>query len=137
MVTDEEADDDLALSARVALQLIAAAQAERAAAPGKFLKAYIARRDALPAEKQVELIKQALSEANCGATIDLSAKIEDKQIVSLHVMSMHLENLDPLAGLPLENLGIQGAQGTGAPKLTDIRVIRGLPLKSLKQSSNP
>lgn len=127
-------EDDLTLVTRVALDKIEEAQANRSGTPKDYIVNFIAKRDALPPAKQADLIKQALSDLSRGAVVKVQYKADTtgKKIISLSVEGPDLLTLEPLAGLPLEELTVgETYGGVLCPKIRDLRGLRGLPLKSL------
>ena len=127
-------EDDLAIVTRMAVDKIEEAQAARSGTPKDYIVNFIAKRDALPPAKQADLIKQALSDLSRGAEVKIQYKADTagKKIISLDVQGPDLLTLEPLAGLPLEQLTVGEVYGgVLCPKIRDLRGLRGMPLKSL------
>ncbi len=127
-------EDELAVRTRLALEQIEEAQAKRSGVPKDYITSFIAKRDALPVAKQVELIEQALSELSRGAKAKVfrhEADTAGKRLIGLELNGPDLLTLEPLTGLPLERLVIGGYPTYSCPKIRDLRGLQGMPLKSL------
>ncbi len=126
-----EGEDADTVQVRVALDAIATAECKRLHRVGRYIEDFARKRARLPADKQVEVTQQALSEVNGGIEVTLTPETEAGQIVGLSVHAVGLVNIEPLYGLPLRKLMLGPAWDAIASTLRSFRGVHAMDLDSL------
>ncbi len=92
------------------------------------LRRWAKMRDRMPAGKQLEILREKLSEVNAGWEMLIgNSTIEDGKIVGLDLSeNPHITTIAPLTGLPLRKLRLDNCN-----KLAGLNGLQGMPLKEL------
>jgi len=122
-----EAEDETSLRVRLALREIEKVLAKQAAAFSRDMINFATRRNRLPPARQIEALKKKLAEVNGDELVKLvNYQTRGRQIVGLSLENRRLVSIEPLLGLPLTRLSLQGCSS-----LRSLRGVQGLKLQSL------